>query len=87
MLRTRLVSKAQIVQRFHFHVQDGQFRPDQDGVLLSSIEEARLHAIHLSAVILHRQEQAFWDGTEWQMSVTDETGEPRFALCFFAQAA
>ena len=78
--------KVQSLHRFHFHVQDGRLRPDQDGVLLPSMEEARLYAIRLSADILSRNEQAFSDGTEWQITVTDETGEPRFTLSFFGQA-
>lgn len=72
------------MSRYYFHLQDGAFVPDRNGLELESLEEARRRAIAFSSDLLQQETEKFWDGTQWQITVTDEDGTALFVLNFFA---
>lgn len=68
---------------FYFHVRDGQYFPDESGTEFPGLREAQLAAIKLAADLLE-DESLFWQGEEWSLQVTDETGGTLFTLSFTA---
>lgn len=60
--------------RYFFHVHDGRDLPDEDGVTLSGIEDARAKAITAAAEALKDLGPRFWGHPDWRMRVTDEQG-------------
>ena len=71
--------------RFHFNFHDGSLIPDVRGTELASLESARREAMRRASEILAKQEEAFWNGTLWTVSVTDEAGIVLFELNFSAR--
>jgi hypothetical protein len=72
------------VERFYFHVDDGQSFPDLVGTLLPDVRTARVEAIRTGGEML-RDAASYWDGTEWRMDMTDEAGTTLFRLRFSAR--
>ena len=70
--------------RYFFHVIDGRDIIDNEGTELSGLKAARTEAIHLAGAILRDEGDAFWKGEEWQMNVTDLTGQSVLKLRFSA---
>jgi hypothetical protein len=70
--------------RFFFHLRDGQDLPDLEGTELPDAAAARVEAIRLSGAMLKDQASSGWDGTEWRLTVVDETGTPVFLLRYSA---
>jgi hypothetical protein len=73
--------------RFFFHIHDGQFLPDREGTELLNLREAKVQAVRLAGELLRDGNEAFWDGEEWQLEVTDEKGLVLFTLDFIATLA
>jgi hypothetical protein len=46
--------------------------------------EARVEAIQLTGAILRDEGDTFWNGTDWQMNVTDASGQSGLKLHFSA---
>jgi hypothetical protein len=72
------------VPRYFFHIRDGKDIRDREGTLLPDAKAARVEAIATGGVIL-RDLANYWDGTEWQMNVTDEAGATIFRFRFSAE--
>jgi hypothetical protein len=70
--------------RYFFHVIDGRDIIDNVGTVLPGLREARAEAIHTAGAILRDEGDQFWNGTEWQMNVTDAAGHPVLKLRFSA---
>jgi hypothetical protein len=70
--------------RYFFHVMDGRNIIDHDGTELSGLREARAEAIRMAGAILRDEGDQFWNGTEWQMNVTDLSGQSVLKLRFSA---
>jgi hypothetical protein len=70
--------------RYFFHVIDGRDIIDHIGTVFSSLGEARAEAIRTAGAILRDEGDQFWNGTEWQMDVTDASGQSVFKLRFSA---
>ena len=70
--------------RYFFHVIDGRDIIDNVGTELSGLKAARTEAIQLAGAILRDEGDAFWKGEEWQMNVTDLTGQSVLKLRFSA---
>jgi hypothetical protein len=70
--------------RYFFHVVDGRDIIDTDGTELSGLREARAEAIRTAGAILRDEGDRFWDGTEWEMNVTDASGQSVLKLRFSA---
>lgn len=70
--------------RFFFHVKDGFSTKDAEGIELPDIYTAQEEAIRLSGELLREMGGEFWNGTEWSLTVADETGRALFILRFSA---
>jgi hypothetical protein len=69
--------------RYFFHVRDGKELRDDVGHELPNLETACQEAIVASGQMLqsfHHPE--FWNGEDWTMFVTDETGRELFTIRF-----
>jgi len=73
--------------RFHFNVRDGSDLPDRDGTELPDLRSARREAVKLAGQLLLDQPETFWEGSDWHVAVTDETGLILFRLDFTATDA
>jgi hypothetical protein len=58
---------------FYFDVADANPPIPCVGVELSSIAEARGHALKYAGQLLFDQDPEFWNSDEWIMTVSDET--------------
>lgn len=75
------------MQRYFFHVQDGQYYPDLEGMELPGLPEARLESVKRSAELLRDNGPNFWDGQVWKMIVEDDQALVMFQLQFAAVQA
>jgi hypothetical protein len=71
--------------RYFFHVIDGTFIVDRDGAQLADLQAARVMAIQTAGEIIQDAGREFWDGSEWQMHVTDEDQKTVLKLSFSAK--
>jgi uncharacterized protein DUF6894 len=63
------------MQRYYFHLENGQILLDEAGVELRDIAAAQNEALRASGDILKsgsRVNAALWNGTPWRLWVTDE---------------
>lgn len=71
--------------RYHFHVKDGQYLADPEGVELSDLAAAREQAVSAYGEILRDSGRVFWDQKDtWHMYVTDDANQLLFTLNFSA---
>jgi len=73
--------------RYFFNVRDGQSHPDPDGIELPDLQAAKHEAIRYAGHLLSDEADSFWEGEEWSMSATNESGLLLFQLTFFATKA
>jgi hypothetical protein len=71
--------------RYFFHIRDSREYPDRDGTVLADAKEAHAQAVATAGAILRDQGEKFWEGTEWSMTVVDETGHVVCDLHFSAR--
>jgi hypothetical protein len=71
------------VPRYMFNVFDGMDLPDDEGMLLAGLPQARSMALRLAGDLI-RDSETFWERNEWRLEVTDETGLVLFTLALFA---
>jgi hypothetical protein len=79
-----MLVNPQAAMRFFFHLRDGENLPDLEGTDLPDAAAARVEAIRLSGAMLKDQASSGWDGTEWRLTVVDETGTAIFLLRYSA---
>jgi hypothetical protein len=78
------------MQRYYFHLENGQILLDDTGVELRDIPAAQSEALRAGSDILKsgsRATAALWNGTPWRMWVTDKAngeGKTFFTLRFLA---
>lgn len=70
--------------RYFFNVIDGRDIIDNTGTVLPSLREARAEAIRTAGAILRDEVDRLWNDTEWQMNVTDASGQSVLTLRFSA---
>jgi len=71
--------------RYFFNIQDGQSNDDdEEGCELPSLDEARAQAVLAAGEMLKDKGRELWPGSEWRMTVIDETGEVACLLRFIA---
>lgn len=68
--------------RYFFHVLDGYAIIDREQTELPDFREARAEAIQTAGAILRDKGDEFWTDTEWQMTVTDASGQSVLKLRF-----
>ncbi|TPI12462.1 hypothetical protein FJW06_17030 [Mesorhizobium sp. B4-1-3] len=72
--------------RFYFHVDNGTFTPDPDGVDLPDLDAARVEAVRAAGEMINDNKQSFWQHmTPWIMNVTDDANRLLFTLQFAAK--
>jgi hypothetical protein len=71
--------------RFFFHVIDGYSDRDDEGTELPDIFTAQDQAVKMTGEILRDLGAKIWNGAEWSLEVTDESGETLFILRFSAE--
>jgi hypothetical protein len=69
---------------YHFNVRDGSEISDSDGTDLPDIRAARLEAVKLAGQMLLDRPGTFWEGSDWHLDVSDESGLTLFRLDFTA---
>lgn len=57
---------------FFFHLAGAVVDPDNEGVELATISDARVQAVHLAAGMLRDRPDVAWLGDEFRVEVTDE---------------
>jgi hypothetical protein len=60
--------------RYFFHIHDGREYPDNDGTVLDDAVAAHAQAVATAGTMLKEKGEKYWEGTEWGMTVIDETG-------------
>ena len=71
--------------RYFFHTHHGEDVIDHEGTVLAGPDEVRAEAITAAGELLRDKGRKFWDGDEWQMRVTDESGATVCRLTFSAE--
>ncbi|PBB83582.1 hypothetical protein [Mesorhizobium sp. WSM3876] len=71
---------------YHFHVDNGEFNPDADGVELPDVNAARVEAVRAAGEMINDNKEAFWQhAAPWIMHVTDGENHLLFTLQFGAK--
>ncbi|EYD77586.1 hypothetical protein Rumeso_00752 [Rubellimicrobium mesophilum DSM 19309] len=72
---------------YHFHMEGHASASERVEMRLDDPEEARAHTIVAVGDMLRRAGAGFWNGPEWQIDVTDETGRLVCTLTVQGRAA
>ncbi|PBB94731.1 hypothetical protein [Mesorhizobium sp. WSM3862] len=71
---------------YHFHVDNGTFVPDANGVELLDLAAAQVEAVRAAGEMINEAKQSFWNHqTPWIMHVTDGENRLLFSLQFGAK--
>jgi hypothetical protein len=70
--------------RYFFNVTDGEYIADDVGIEFASLDLAKAEAVELATRLLRDNATRFWQGVDWMIEVTDETGLILFSLTFMA---
>ena len=72
--------------RYFFHVDNGEFVPDETGIDLPDLHAARREAVRAAGEMIDDARQSFWEHlTPWNMHVTDAKDRLLFTLQFGAK--
>jgi hypothetical protein len=63
------------MRRFRFEVIAPEHFPDPEGVLLRSLDEAKLEAVKLGAALIRDYPEVFAKPGPWTMAILDESGQ------------
>ena len=66
--------------RFYFHTENGGSHPDEEGVVLSGLDEARHEAARALGEMVRDQPDTFWIQGGLRLTVTDDRGLVLFVL-------
>jgi hypothetical protein len=61
-----------LMKRYFFHTADGSRERDSDGMLLVSLDAARVQAIRFAGEVLSTEPEVLWDGKDFRIEVTDD---------------
>jgi hypothetical protein len=71
---------------YYFHIDNGAFVPDNEGVDLPNLDAARREAVRAAGEMINDSQQSFWEHmTPWIMNVTDDQHRLLFTLQFAAK--
>lgn len=73
------------LERYFFHIVDGEMLVDRIGSELGGVEEAWTEAIQTAAEELRDRGRKGWLGSEWALHVTNDAEETIFVLRFFIE--
>jgi hypothetical protein len=69
--------------RYFFHVDDGEFIPDDTGTELRDLRAAQMEAVRAAGEMINSSHASFWEHlTPWYMHVTDSDHRLIFTLHF-----
>lgn len=71
--------------RYFFHVVDGSFMPDHEGMECASLSEAKSAAVRAAGEMLHDQGIDLWRTGHWDMFVCDAGNNTRLKLSLSAE--
>ena len=71
--------------RYFFHVVDGDFIPDAEGVECESSEQLKDQAVRITGEMLLDQGASIWTTRHLDMFVTDENNRTHLRLSFVAE--
>ncbi|WP_037492168.1 DUF6894 family protein [Sphingobium indicum] len=66
--------------RYFFHTVDGGRDVDQEGTELPNDAAARKAAIRFAGAVMHDEPDVLWDGRDYRVEVTNETGALLFTI-------
>ena len=72
------------MQRFFFHTADGSRDRDTTGTELPDQGTARVRAIQYAGECLTHEPSVLWDGRDFRVEVTDESGALLFTIITLA---
>lgn len=70
------------MSRYYFHVVNGEFIPDPDGVECANDEAAKAEAVRITGAMIEDQGIELWNTKRFDMFVCDEKNQTRFKLSF-----
>ena len=73
------------MNRYFFHIRDGQTSLDETGSECGSIEDVRIQALQMTGETLRHLGPKFWEHSSWTMWVTDGSGETVLTLQLMAK--
>lgn len=73
---------SQEMSRFFFHVVNGSFMPDHEGMECSTTDEVKTEAVKAAGAMIHDQGSAVWNTGHWDMFVCDERNRTYLKLSF-----
>lgn len=71
--------------RYFFHVVNGKFMPDSNGLECASPEEVKATAVRAAGEMLHDQGIDLWRTGRWDMYVCDDRNRTCLKLSFSAE--
>ena len=57
--------------RFFFNQIDGDYKVDDEGLEVPSLDEARLEAVRYAGEVLSQRPRIIWQGDDFRIEVTD----------------
>ena len=57
--------------RFFFNQFDGDYKPDDEGLELASLDDARLEAVRYAGEVMRDKPGIAWTGQDFRVEVTD----------------
>lgn len=66
--------------RYFFHTVEGGRDSDQEGTELPNDAAARKAAIRFAGAVMHDEPDVLWDGRDYRVEVTNETGALLFTI-------
>ncbi|MEO6339469.1 MAG: hypothetical protein ABIO39_05495 [Caulobacteraceae bacterium] len=61
--------------RYFFNIENGEFTPDTQGVVLSGLVEVQSQAQRLAGEMLQDGSARLWETGEWRLDITNEAGD------------
>jgi hypothetical protein len=71
--------------RYYFHVINGDFFPDTEGLECTSADEVKTQAVRIAGAMLQEQGLSLWKTGRYDMFVCDEQNQTHLRLSFHAE--
>ena len=70
------------MSRYYFHVVNGEFIPDTDGLECANEDEVKAEAVRITGAMIEDQGIELWNTRRFDMFVCDDKNQTRFKLSF-----
>jgi len=71
--------------RYFFHIINGDFVPDQEGIECATADDVKAHAVRITGAMLKDQGLSLWQTGRYDMFVCDEQNKTHLRLSFHAE--